>query len=478
MKTRLVPLAAALLPLATLLPAVAPASAATPAPAVTAPTRAAAATVPAGLVEVRTAQSLLGSHTWYRQTHRGLPVLGGWYAVHTDTASKAATVADGRRPVPASLSTTPAVTAAAAGAVAKGKAGPAPRSTELAVRVEGPDARLVWRSLTTTPRGTVETLVDARSGAVVSRRDLAVRADGTGQVFAPNAVVALRRQGLTDQRDANAAVPAAAYERVRLTGLDGSGRLRGAAARILNADGATSPTSTFVYQRADDRFEQVMAYHGVTRAQTYLQSLGFTGARGVNDESQDVETNTIPDDNSYYDPSLDRITFGTGGVDDAEDLEIVWHEYGHAIQDAQVPGFGSSLQAGSIGEGFGDYWAMVMSAPVSGGYGMTCIGEWDATSYTPGTPHCLRRVDGRKTVDDVVGEVHADGEIWSRALFDIHRALGRRQASTLVVEAQFSYAPDTSFRAAATVTVSTAQRLYGSEAASAVRAAFVARGIL
>ena len=38
------------------------------------------------------------------------------------------------------------------------------------------------------------------------------------------------------------------------------------------------------------------------------------------------------------------ISTGTGGVDDAEDPEVIWHEYGHAIQDDQVPGCGEHLR--------------------------------------------------------------------------------------------------------------------------------------
>ena len=58
------------------------------------------------------------------------------------------------------------------------------------------------------------------------------------------------------------------------------------------------------------------------------------------------------------------IKLGKGGVDDAEDAEVILHEYGHAIQDSQqVPfGYGASLEAGSIGEGFADYWAVTVSA--------------------------------------------------------------------------------------------------------------------
>ena len=79
---------------------------------------------------------------------------------------------------------------------------------------------------------------------------------------------------------------------------------------------------------------------------------------------------------------------------------------------------------------------------------------------------------------DVEGEVHADGEIWSRALWDIRTALGDTEANRIIINAQFSFKADTSFAAAAATTVSTAQHMYGSGAAAAVTAAFHARGIL
>ena len=106
-----------------------------------------------------------------------------------------------------------------------------------------------------------------------------------------------------------------------------------------------------------------------------------------------------------------------------------------------------SEQGGAIGEGFGDYWAVTMSEPVSKGFDLPCVMDWDSTSYTSGPSHCLRRTDGTKTTDDIDGEVHDDGEIWSRALWDIHLALGRTTADKLIIESQFGFSPDTTFAA-------------------------------
>jgi hypothetical protein len=308
-------------------------------------------------------------------------------------------------------------------------------------------------------------------------------------VFMTNPVQSSGLQTLSDQKDSDAAVPASAYYPVSLTNLDGSGFLQGDYAAVVSETGnpAYSASNTFSYTRHSDEFEQVMAYFWVTEAQKYLQSLGFgTELPAVNQKSQAVRINQWGLDNSFQtDAPKPELRFGKGGVDDAEDGEVIVHEYGHAVHADQVPGFGTSLEAGSIGEAFGDYLAVTVGLAVAQNYGVAvkapapCVADWDSTSYTRSEPHCLRRVDANKHYpENVVGEVHADGEIWSRALWDIRQALGAYKADRIIINAQFGFAPDTSFAAAAQKTVATAQSMYGSQAAKAVRAAFEARGIL
>jgi hypothetical protein len=308
---------------------------------------------------------------------------------------------------------------------------------------------------------------------------------GSGQVFFPNPVASLQDQSLTDQKDADYPALQPAYRNVTLTNLDGSGYLRGDWANVLSETGdpAYSPTNSFSYGRSDDRFEQVMAYYWVTEAQKYIQSLGFGSTRrAINNESQDVRINQWGQDNSYSWDKHDVIRLGKGGVDDAEDAEVILHEYGHAIQDSQMTpfgGFGTSAEAGAIGEAFGDYWAVTVSNVIAATPDAPCVADWDAISYTSRVPHCLRRVDlDLRYPQDLNGEVHHDGQIWSRALWDIRQALGHVKADTIILEAQFAFAPDTSMPAAAQATLATAQSLYGKSAANAGRAAFVARGIL
>src|SRR5512132_266808 len=232
---------------------------------------------------------------------------------------------------------------------------------------------------------------------------------GRAAVFASNPVEDLGNQNLTDQKDSASAVPAAAYHTVTLTDLDGSGFLRGRWAEIIGETGnpAYSPTNSFIYNRSQDEFEQVMAYYWITESQKYIQSLGFGSRfRAVNKEPQRVRINQWGLDNSFATTHKDELRFGKGGVDDAEDAEVILHEYGHAIHFSQGFVFGSE-EAGAISEGFGDYWAVTVTQVISPTLDPACVADWDSTSYTVRVPHCLRRVDNDLHYPvDLNGEVH------------------------------------------------------------------------
>jgi zinc metalloprotease ZmpB len=310
---------------------------------------------------------------------------------------------------------------------------------------------------------------------------------GSALVFAPNPVQSLGIETLTDQKDADTAVPAGAYVPVTLTNLDGSGFLRGDYANVYSSTGnlAFSPTNTFAYTRHQDEFEQVMAYYWITESQKYIQSLGFgTTRRAIDDRPQRVRINQLGYDNSFETdhPKLE-IRYGKGGVDDAEDGEVILHEYGHAIHDSQNFSFASE-EAGAISEGFADYWAVTVSDHVDTLLGvpqlepLACVADWDSTSYTSTVPHCLRRVDGNLHYPaDLNGEVHHDGQIWSRALWDIRQSLGNVKADTIILTGSFDFS-GTTMTELANRTVAAAQQLYGTAEANATRQAFADRGIL
>jgi zinc metalloprotease ZmpB len=326
------------------------------------------------------------------------------------------------------------------------------------------------------------------AGAAIAGKPGSASSTGTASVFGVNPVQSTGNEALTDQNDSDAAVPSTAYYNVKLTNLDGSGFLSGDYATIASETGnpAYSPSNTFVYTRHQDEFEQVMAYYWITEAQKYIHSLGFgeNGKRGINNRPQPVRINQWGLDNSFAtDHPKNELRFGKGGVDDAEDAEVILHEYGHAIHFSQNFSFATE-EAGAISEGFGDYWAVTVSDVVARAQGfpaktpLPCVADWDSTSYTSAVPHCLRRVDlNLHYPESLRGEVHADGEIWSRALWDIRNALGNVKADTVILTGSFDF-DGSSFATLAKSTVAAAKSLYGATDAAKVQKAFADRGIL
>jgi hypothetical protein len=93
-------------------------------------------------------------------------------------------------------------------------------------------------------------------------------------------------------------------------------------------------------------------------------------------------------------------------------------------------------------------------------------------------PPCLRRLDGTKHYpEDVAGEVHDDGEIWSAALWQIRGALGAAKADRLVLQHHFLISPGASFNEAADALVTAGIALgYKSTEVRAIRTILSDRG--
>jgi hypothetical protein len=331
--------------------------------------------------------------------------------------------------------------------------------------VGGQSVTLVWvvKTQTSNPWGNFYTLVDANTGKRLRQNNQIVSAVGTGMVYAPNPIQTSGFLGLTDNDDATDSVLDGQRIDVPLLGLaDGTTLLKGEFVDLTSSKTPTCPrldgqcpdadnvSRAYVYSREQPEFEQVMVYNAVDSVQRYLLDLGFQDAQDkatIRNFPTLASAHWDAEDNSLYSPFADALYFGDGGVDDAEDADIIVHEFGHAIQHDQnsvcFPGgdyIPQANEAGAMGEGFSDYLAASFFAKnVGPALDAACIGEWDSTSYRDTKPSCLRRVDSRKHYpDDLSGEVHADGEIWSAALWDIRPELGARSTDQLVVDHHFN----------------------------------------
>ncbi len=411
---------------------------------------------------VRSFESPLGTHFVFEQRYRGIPIYNAQVAVHFNHAGEIVAVNNGYKPDIALKSVRPQVgreNALALAGAALERGDLSKFTSKLVIYGEAGDFALAWQIIIPTDGKTWETFVDARNGALLSEpRDINQYVEGTGQVFIVNAIVATRDNSLRDNNDAASAVPASAYTIVPLHDLFGNGFLDGPyASSSKTKKRASNPAGNFIFDRSDDGFSETMGYYYLDYAERYIQSLGFNN---VNNRQQVFSVNRLKIDNSFYSPQSQEISLGLGGVDDAEDADVIVHEYGHSIQDNQVPGFGSSLEAGSMGEGFGDYLAGTVGAQFSLGFQDVCLAEWDATSYSSTNPPCLRRLDSAKHYpENVVGEVHADGEIWSAALWQIRESVGPARSDKAIIAAHFLLAPNASFNQGANAIVTAAVNL-------------------
>lgn len=425
-------------------------------------------------------ESPMGYHETFQQTMNGLPVVDAYYQVHLQKDLGVSHVVDQGKSAPRLLKAETIVNDEDAIAIAtQAVGGPAlmvAGSADKMMLVEEGVGRSVWAVTlqSRVPFAVWEVLVATDDGSVLSQKNRAQSASGTGMVYLPNPVDTSGKFDLADNNDADSAALTAERKQVVLTDLDGTGTLTGKyATTTVRGTRAKNARLSFDYSRSNDGFEETMAYYHITAMQYYIQSLGFAN---INNRQITANINMIEDDNSFYSPAAKDITFGTGGVDDAEDATIIYHESGHAIQDNQVPGWGRTEEGGAMGEGFGDYWAasnfnLVVSNPF--------VGTWDATSYNPGTPAFLRRLDTPKNYPSGMdGEVHDDGEIWSACLWQLWGLVGKAKADTLVLQAHFLLTPTAKFADGANAIIKANATLYQGEDAAAIKQIFVTRGIL
>jgi Zn-dependent metalloprotease len=434
-------------------------------------------------------KSVLGQHVLFQQYQDGKPISGAWVRVDIDAAGHVYNVHNALVPMPVLAKTTARedavaarkLTAVAAEAKAREAVGAtAQRPYEVVEREEvyypvNGQPMAAWKVVLRASRPADERKVylDATSGVVLGDFRLIKDREGRGRVFDPNPVVVLNDTGLTD----TSSLPDAAYVEVTLPDLEAGGHLDGKFVSTRTTQNRVKKTDgEFLFTRGDRAFKEVMVYFHIDRVQRYIQELGF---ENVNNRAIEVNVDGITDDNSFYSPLSKSLTFGTGGVDDAEDAEIILHEYGHSIHDNVVPGFGPSGEARAMGEGFGDYLAASFFADRKPERLRPCVGNWDATSYSGDDPPSLRRVDSNKKYPrDIQSEEHSDGEIWSACVWQIRNALGGRTADRLVLAHHFLLAPTATFEDAAKALITADQQLNEGRNGETIREIFVLRGIL
>lgn len=237
---------------------------------------------------------------------------------------------------------------------------------------------------------------------------------------------------------------------------------------------ATSYTPNFHFTRAQNEFEDVNAFFHLNNYKNYLNNLGFTNlvnyqihvdAHGFNGADQSAFTPTF---------TPPRLTFGEGGVDDAEDADVIIHEYGHAISHSAAPNTNIGSQRQALDEGFGDYLAASYSKAINT-FRNTDVFTWDGhNSFWAG-----RNAASSKTYPtNLTGSIHANGEIWSSVLMQIHNTIGREKTDSILFQSMYSYSSNMTMPQAANLFIEADSLLLNGDNYSVICNYFLQRGLV
>lgn len=434
----------------------------------------------------RTLRSLLGQHVLYRQRFRKRRVSQAWLRIDLDHdghvvafSHRCLTGPNARRsdrtcPPTSTLSGEQAARGAARSLAHIASVTPRADPTLGYVRADA-RFRLCWnvRLDGAAPTDRWRVYVDAEDGSTLRTEGLVYKATGSGLVFAPNPMVALNAPSLSPAGP----IALAAYREVPLMNLDDTGFLDGLWATTAATSGAARirrPSGDFRVTRENIGFREVMAYYHVDAAQRYLQSVGLTHAA----ITVPVDVHGSASGGSSFDPETGVVTLSVGGTPDAEDAEVIVHEYAHAIQNAIVFGFGQDAVSAPVAEGFADYFAATFFDGVKSDAFRPGIASWEAAGEgSAGTPPFERRLDFRGPYSPGMSKVEMT-QLWSGCLWAIRGLFGRTRADRLAV-GFLSYVPahDGNLADAAVSVRAANQVLYAGADDAAIQGVFAASGL-
>jgi hypothetical protein len=195
----------------------------------------------------------------------------------------------------------------------------------------------------------------------------------------------------------------------------------------------TSSNGQFLFDRSESGFEDVNVLYHITEFQEYVQQLGFMNLGNYPLACDGQGFNGF--DQSAFQWNPEQLTFGEGGVDDAEDADVIIHEYGHALSYAASPQSNIGTQRRALDEAIGDYLAVSYSKLVEE-FEWYKVFNWDGhNEFWPGR---LAISDAKYPVD-LQNDLYDDAPLWSASLMQIEQNIGRDVTHQLLFESMFSW---------------------------------------
>lgn len=294
---------------------------------------------------------------------------------------------------------------------------------------------------------------------------------------------------------------------IEVTFEDGVYRLESEGISFGELDPRTVPPVTpaepiFDFTRSDDAFEDVNAYYHLTTYRNYLLGLGdvesscglVVDVSKIKDMEVKVDAHCFANqDGTFDDQSMFqaingeyRLLFGEGGVDDAEDADVVVHEYAHAVSHAYCEFCNYGYERLALDESIGDYFAVSYSRSISE-YNWWQMFSWDGHNEFFAGRHANRDKvypdDMNFFADSPPGEVlesfiYPDSEIFTAVMMEIWELLGREEADKLMLASLPTFTGDISFSTAAELLSATYTQLCGDEKTDGVNTLLSLRGLI
>lgn len=185
---------------------------------------------------------------------------------------------------------------------------------------------------------------------------------------------------------------------------------------------------SFYYNRNESGFEDCNVMYHIATFQEYIASLGY-------DTLMDVQARIDPHalfgaDNSMFLPNGGNpmMKFGTGGVDDAEDADVIIHEYCHGISWSANENSSFTAERSGLDEGLADYFATSYSRTINP-FNWEKMFSWDGNNeYWSG------RIANTNALYPSSGNIYAVGELWNSAMSAIWTDLGNIITDKLMLE--------------------------------------------
>jgi len=232
----------------------------------------------------------------------------------------------------------------------------------------------------------------------------------------------------------------------------------------------------FYFKRSQPQFEVMNAYYHLSTFIDYVSNdLGFTS---LFTKQLQVDVHALNnEDNSIYVgvTALPQILFGNGGVDDAEDGQVIIHELGHALTDATSLYSNVGMERKALDEGVGDYLSASYTRFLLPNNDWKKIPSWDGhNEFWNG-----RIVNSdKKYPDDVYDNIYQDGEIWSSALTGIETELGRDVTHKILIESSYLYHEQMSMLQAAEYFLKADSLLNDGDNSVAIHEKFCLKGLI